>query len=248
MRLIAYLIVAALLLPFVLSVAVSFTPSRFLELPHHEWTLRWYNEFFSSYQWTRALANSLLIALMTVAVSLVIALAAAFALNRRAASILEMALLFPLLLPAVIIALGMLVLFRETGLWGTYLSLCMAQSVIAVPVAYLVLRASLMTLDGELVTAARGLGAGSWQAFRYVTWPLILPGVFVAMVFVFVISLNETTLSIFLATRRTETLPRLIWPNLRFAMTPLVAAASGVLLLVTVPLLLLSTRWFTRRG
>lgn len=247
MKILAYLILAALLLPFVLSLAVSFTPSRFLELPREQWTLRWYEEFFSSTPWTRALSNSLLIGMLTVALSVVTALLAALAFVRRRfrwKSLWQTALLLPLVLPGILMALGMLAFFRQAGLWGTHLSLAIAHSVLAAPVAYLVLRVSLERVDPNLEVAARGLGASSWQAFRHVTWPLTAPGVFVAALFSFAISLNETTLALFLATRDTQTLPRLIWPNLRFAITPLVAAASSVLLLSTVALVALAARWF----
>lgn len=244
MRLAAYLILAALLAPLALSVAMSFSPSGYLEFPGAVWTLDWYREFFQGLQWTRALANSVLIASMTVVLAASTALAAALALVRRRSAILETALLMPLFLPGVAIALGLLVLFRETGLWGSHLALALAHAVIATPVAYLALRASLEGVDPHLALAARGLGAGPWRVFRHVTWPLISPGVFVACVFCFLLSLNEVTLSLFLSTRQTETLPRVIWPNLRFAITPLVAAASSVLLALAVPLTLLAGRWF----
>lgn len=246
-RALAYLIVTALIAPFVISIAVSFTPSRFLELPASRWTLDWYRLFFDGLQWRRALANSLLIATATVVVATSTALAAAVAVGRtrrRWRQAVELLLLLPLFLPAVAIALGALIFFRETALWGTHLSLTLAHSIVATPVAYIALRGSLESIDPNLTAAARGLGASPWQAFRHVTWPLIAPGIFAAALFAFVISLNETTLTLFLATRHTETLPRLIWPNLRFAITPLVAAASGILSLLTIPMVLLAARRF----
>jgi ABC-type spermidine/putrescine transport system permease subunit II len=99
------------------------------------------------------------------------------------------------------------------------------------------LRASLERVDPTLEAAARGLGASRWQAFRHVTLPLIAPGLVAATLFAIVISLNEVTLTLFLATRDTTTLPIVIWPHLRFAISPLVAAASGILFVVSVPAL-----------
>jgi ABC-type spermidine/putrescine transport system permease subunit II len=78
---------------------------------------------------------------------------------------------------------------------------------------------------------------------------MIVPAVLAATLFALVISLNEITLSLFLATRYTETLPRVIWPNLRFAITPLTAAASVILLLLTLPALVAAGWWLRpRRG
>jgi len=236
----AYLIVAVSLAPLVLSLLVSFTPSRFLELPGDEWTLEWYRQVLANPVWTRALLNSFIVAALTTAISVPTALVAAVGLSRgewRRKSFWETALLAPLALPAVAIAAGLLVVVRATPLWGSHLSLALAHSVIAMPVAYLALRASLERVDPQLETAARGLGANPWQAFRYVTLPLMAPGLIAATLFTVVVSLNEVTLTLFLATRDTSTLPVVIWPNLRFAISPQVAAASGLLFLFSAPAL-----------
>jgi len=246
----AYLTTALLLTPSALTVAVSFTPSRYLELPRDQWSLQWYGQFLRDPVWVQALGNSLLIAALTAGVSVTVSLAMAVALVRRhfrAKALCEASLLAPMVLPSVALATGMLAVVRLTPLWGSHLSLALAHSVLAMPVCYLVLRASLRQIDQNLEAAARGLGAGPWQVFRFVTLPLLRPAVLAAALFALVISLNEITLTLFLATRYTETLPRVIWPNLRFAITPLVAAASVVLLAVTVPALIAAGWWMRPR-
>ena len=239
-----------LLAPMVLSILVSFTPSRYLELPREEMTLRWYVQFFASPVWVQALWNSLLIAGLTAILSVGTALATTVALVRRASkwkTAWEGALLLPIVLPGVALAVGILAVVRNTPLWGHPLGLAIAHSVLCVPVAYLVLRASLEKADPNLEAAARGLGAGPWQVFRFVTLPLLAPAVLAATLFALVISLNEITLTLFLATRNTQTLPRVIWPNLRFAITPLVAAASVVLLGLTLPAIVAAGWWLRPR-
>jgi ABC-type spermidine/putrescine transport system permease subunit II len=190
--------------------------------------------------WTRALLNSFIVAALTTLISVPAAVAAALGLNRgkwRRKSLWETALLAPLALPTVAIAAGLLAIVRATPLWGSHLSLALAHSIIAMPVAYLTLRASLERVDPQLETAARGLGASPWQAFRHVTLPLMAPGLIAATLFTIVVSLNEVTLALFLATRDTSTLPVVVWPNLRFAISPQVAAASGLLFLFSAPAL-----------
>lgn len=246
----AYLTIALLLVPVALTILVSFTPSRYLELPRDQWSLQWYRQFLGDPMWMQALANSLLIAVLTAWVSVTVSLATAAALARRhfrAKALWEASLLAPMVLPSVALATGMLAVVRLTPLWGNHLSLVLAHSVLAIPVCYLVLRASLRQIDQDLEAAARGLGASPWQVFRFVTLPLLRPAVLAAALFALVISLNEITLTLFLATRYTETLPRVIWPNLRFAITPLVAAASVVLLAVTVPALIAAGWWMRPR-
>lgn len=251
MRRLAHLIIAVSLLPLLLSVLVSFTPSQYLELPREQWTLQWYRQFWANPVWTQALANSLLIGAVAALCSVLTGLVTALALVRGGCSwkaLWEAALLLPMVLPAVALGVGMMALLRHTPLWGSPLGLALAHAVLGTPVAYLVLRASIEKLDPNLEAAARGLGAGPWQVFRHVTMPLIAPGLLAAALFSLVISLNEITLTLFLSTRYTETLPRVIWPNLRFAITPLVAAASGVLLAVTLPAVLLAGWWLRPRA
>lgn len=72
------------------------------------------------------------------------------------------------------------------------------------------------------------------MTFRRVTLPLILPAVLSGAAMGFVLSLNEFMIALFLATPDTETLPKVIWPNLRYTLTPLVAAASCVTMLLTL--------------
>lgn len=248
MKWLTRLVLAALLAPLVLSIAVSFTPSRYLELPRDEWTLQWYRQFFDDPVWLHALGNSLLTAVLTALVSVVAATSTAVALVRsrfRWRAVWEQAILLPMVIPGIALAVGLLALVRATPLWGTLASLVLAHSVLSLPVCYLVLRASLQQTDPHLEAAARGLGANGWAVFRFVTLPLILPAVLAAALFALVISLNEVTLSLFVATRNTETLPTIIWPNLRFAITPLVAAASVVLLVLSLPALA-ATAWWLR--
>jgi ABC-type spermidine/putrescine transport system permease subunit II len=250
MRWLAIPVLTLLLMPLLFSILVSFTPSRYLELPRGEWTLEWYRRFFASPIWTEALANSLMIVAVTAAIAVPTAIATAIGLLRvhfRWRRTAESLLMLPMILPHVALAAGMLAAVRLTPLWGSHLGLALAHAVVAIPVAYLVLAASLKQVDPNLEAAARGLGASPWQVFRLVTLPLMLPAVLAATLFASIISLNEITLTLFLATRYTETLPRVIWPNLRFAITPLVAAASVILLLLTLPAVAAAGWWLRPR-
>src|SRR5262249_32957794 len=78
----------------------------------------------------------------------------------------------------------------------------------------------------ELEEAARGLGASPWQAAVRITLPLLRPGLLAGAAAAFAVSLNEALLTMFLATPSSETLPAVVWPQLRYAPSPLVAVAS----------------------
>lgn len=236
-RLFLWVALATLLWPLIYAVWMSFTPSELLEPPQGEWSLRWYRLFFSSPQWTAGLINSLVVAAMTVAGSLVGGVGAALALLRyhfRGQRLLSFAVLLPLFLPAVVLGMALLPFVRLIGLWGTRASLAAAHSLWSLPVVYLVVRAALEDLDPDLERAARGLGAGPVQTFLSITLPVIAPALLTGAMMAFVLSLNEFIMALFLSTPAIETLPKVIWPSLRYTLTPLVAAASGVTLLLTL--------------
>jgi len=243
-HLFAFLVVAYFTLPMVVAVLMSFTPSRFLRLPTTEWSLRWYEEFFASNKWVDGLMNSLIVSGITIVISLVVGLSAALAFTRykfKWSATLYTACLTPVFTPAVIIAMALLAVAYRTGLWGGYLIIGIAHSLWAFPLVIMVLRVSLEGLDRSL-EEARGLGASPWQVFYTVILPLIGPSVFVSALFAFIISINEFVMALFLGTVETDTLPRIIYPTLRYSLTPLVAAASGVLMVLTVVFLLLAAR------
>jgi putative spermidine/putrescine transport system permease protein len=73
-------------------------------------------------------------------------------------------------------------------------------------------------------------------------WPLIVPSVMAAAVIGYIISLNEFIMALFLGTPHTETLPKMIWPQIRHSVSPVVAAASSVLLVITVVAILITGR------
>lgn len=244
-HLFAILMMAYFTLPMVVAVLMSFTPSRFLRLPTTEWSLQWYAEFFSTNKWMDGLWNSMIVCGITIVLSLLVGLTAALAFTRYKFKWnigLYTLALTPVFTPAVIIAMALLTVAYQTGLWGGFLIIGIAHSLWAFPLVIMVLRVSLEGLDRSLEEAARGMGASSWTVFYTIILPLIAPSILVSALFAFIISINEFIMALFLGTSNTETLPRIIYPVLRYRLTPLVAAASGVLMFVTVVGLLLAAK------
>jgi len=149
-------------------------------------------------------------------------------------AVLARAALLPMFAPALALGMGLLPLIYFLGLWGSSLSLVLAHALNGTPVVFLLARAALEETGLDLEAAARGLGATPWAAFWRVTLPLIRPAVLAGAVVSFILSLNEFALALFLCTPDDETLPRVIWPSLRYSLSPLVAVASCVTMVVTL--------------
>ncbi|HJZ56345.1 MAG TPA: ABC transporter permease [Gemmataceae bacterium] len=234
-RVLAALVLLAMLAPFAYAVWMSFAPGVLLEPPTDRWSLRWYREFLGSAKWTAALQTTAEVAALSVVGSLVGGLGVAVAVTRyhfRGRSALSGAVLLPMFVPAVVLGMGLLPLVRGVGLQGMAVAIAAAHSLASLPVVFLLLRSALSQVDPELERAARGLGAGPVTAFRRVTLPLVSPAIAAGAVIACILSVNEFTLALFLGTPRT--LPAALWPESRYQETPLIAAASCLSVLVTL--------------
>lgn len=235
---------AVLLVPLVVSVLVSFTPDEFIALPE-TFSLHWYREFFDDFQWTDSLESTLIIAVLAIAISFPLGLFSAIALTRyhfkwRAAA--STMIMVPLFVPPVILGLGSLTFHRAVGIWDSHLSIALVHSLWALPLVFIVLKSTLAGVDPAIEEAAAGLGASPVRVFFEVTLPLVAAGAFVAMLFAFIISVNEFIMTLFVATADVKPLPVAIWPQIRYLLSPIVAAASSIIILITVVLLVIAAR------
>ena len=240
-------VVAYLLVPLVLAFLVSFYPGRSIGLPTLATgvTVQWYVEFFNDERWMLGLRNSLYVGAISTAISVFCGLTLALAVTRhrlRGDVVVATVLMLPIFVPAVIIGMQSLSFSYRIGLWGTHLSIGIAHALWATPLVYMILVSGLRRVSLELEEAAASLGAGPWAAFRLVVWPLIVPSVMAAAVIGYIISLNEFIMALFLGTPNTETLPKMIWPQIRHSVSPVVAAASSVLLVITVVAIAIAAR------
>ena len=240
-------VVAYLLVPLVLAVLVSLYPGRSIGLPTMATgvTAQWYLEFFRDERWMLGLRNSLVVGVMSTAIALVCGLTLALATTRhrlRGEVAVATLLMLPIFVPAVIIGMQSLSFAYQIGLWGTHLSIAIAHALWATPLVYMMLASGLRRIGVELEEAAASLGASPWAAFRFVVWPLLVPSLLGAAVIGYIISLNEFIMALFLGTPATETLPKMIWPQIRHSVSPVVAAASSVLLVLTVVAIVVAGR------
>ena len=132
--------------------------------------------------------TSLVVALGTALLALVVAVPAAYALSKyrlRVTVILVSSLLIAQIVPSIVLATSLFIVFHRINLVNSYPGLIIADGTYAVPFAILVLRAFLFSLPNELLYAARVDGATEWQTFRMIVIPLARSAVITVAVFAF---------------------------------------------------------------
>lgn len=166
---------------------------------------------FSSYMrvWQTQLPHletSLMVALGTALLSIVIATPAAYALAHfrlRVTALLVFVLLITQMIPTVSLTTPMFLIFNQFGLINSYSGLILADSTYAVPFAVLILRAFMLSLPYELTEAAFVDGAGEWGAFVRIMLPLAVPGVVTAGLFAFLFAWGDFIYALTLTTDNT---------------------------------------------
>ncbi len=223
-----------LLAPLVLSLLVSFYPRRSIGLPTPAtgFTSDWYRSVLEDPLFRRGLSGSMVVGGLTAVFSLLLAvpLAAADA-RHRSVRRLALVVVVPTMVPPVVLGMQSLVAFEYAGVRGSRVALALAHTLWGLPLAFLALRAAYRRLDPQLGEAARSLGAPPWRATLEVTLPLLRPAMAAGALLAFLASVNELIISLFLGVR---TLPTVIWPQVRHAVLPDIAAASTVLLVLGV--------------
>ncbi|MGV2125367.1 ABC transporter permease [Agrobacterium vitis] len=246
---ITLLTAAFLLLPILFIAALSFGSSQWLIFPPPAWTTKWYGQLFADPRWLDAAWTSFRIAVIVTILSVLIGLCASFGLVRGrflGRDALRALFMTPMILPVVVLAVALYAFFLRIGLNGTTLGFVIAHLVVALPFSILALTNALEGFDKSIEDAAVLCGASPLKARLLITLPCIGHGLFSAAVFSFLTSWDEVVLAIFMASPTLQTLPVKIWATLRQDLTPVIAAASTLLIVVTIALMLITA--LVRKG
>jgi putative spermidine/putrescine transport system permease protein len=239
------LFIVFVLAPIAVVCLVAFTPEGFLSLPTHGFSLRWFHAIGGNPEFVAAFRDSLWLGALssTVAVGFSVPAALALARHRFAGrEALTAFFLSPLMIPHVVLGVAFLRFFTQVGLGGTFLGLLLAHVVIVMPFALRLVLAASTGIDRSIENAAISLGAGGLTVFRRVTLPLILPGVASGWVLAFITSFDELTMSVFIASPATTTLPVRMFLYIQDNIDPLVCAVSAALIGITLVAMILLDR------
>jgi putative spermidine/putrescine transport system permease protein/spermidine/putrescine transport system permease protein len=248
-------IIGYILVPIVVTLLMSFNDAAMIRYPITSWSIRWYEDFFGSEQWTDALQNSILIAFGTALMSTTSGVLCAWAFQRftiPGRDAWYILILLPLFMPGVVLGLGVAIAFGGVSiggfsLYGSRLLVMVAHSLWAMPLVFMLMEATFKTIDYRVVEASYDLGGGPARTFFEIVLPLVSTGIISSLLFAFVISLNEFVMALFLTDRDSQTLPVLMWLSLRSAGTPRLAVASVILALTVFACLIVIILWYIRQ-
>ena len=185
------------LIPVIWIMSLSFkTPEtigdgRFLP---SEWTFDNYDAVFNTGFFTSALRNSIGIALIATLISLTFASMAAYAITRlefRGKALILAGALAITMFPPISVVGGLFNVWRQVGLYDTWLGLILPYLSFSLPLSIYILSAFFREIPWDLEKAAQMDGATPMQAFRRVILPLAMPGVFTAGILTFIAAWND---------------------------------------------------------
>jgi putative spermidine/putrescine transport system permease protein len=149
----------------------------------------------------------------------------------------------PLLLPALAFGFAALIFINKLGFTPNIPFLVLGHVIVCVPFVLRTTLASLSQLDPALLEASQSLGGGAWMTFRRVILPLISSGVGAGAFLAFMASFDNVPVSLFLADERTEVLPIHLWQQIETNLDVRTAAASGVIVIATLLLMLVAEKF-----
>ena len=244
------LVLVFLYAPIVLLTIYSFSGSR----NPGQWggfTLDWYRGLGDDERVQDAIWVSVQVALASTLVSTVLGTMAALALERftfRGKKVFDALLYLPIIIPDVTMAVMMLLFFTQAfDLIDTWFGVRLSKGLSTIIVSHVafniafvsvVVRARIAGMDSTLELAASDLYASRWQAFRYVTLPLIAPGVVGGALLALTLSLDDVVVTQFVAGPGSTTLPVYVFSLIRRGVTPLINAVSVVMLTASLVLVI----------
>ncbi|MGE3876694.1 MAG: ABC transporter permease [Parvibaculaceae bacterium] len=249
-RIYSVLVLLFLISPILVTIPLSFNAGAYFSFPMSGFSLRWYEFVFSSTDWQRAFLNSLSIGLVSALIATMLGTSAALGLSQPqfpARNLVMSLLVSPMIVPVVVVAVGLYLVFAPLGLVNSYWGLILAHTALGVPFVVITVTATLSSFNWTLTRAAASLGASPWTAFRKITLPLIMPGVVTGAIFAFATSFDEVIVVLFIGGVDQRTIPRQMWNGIRDQINPSILVVSTLLTLFAIALFVVIA-WLRHRS
>jgi len=247
----AALVYLFLYVPIVVLITLSFNDSRFA-IVWEGFTTKWYAQLLAGNTVSRvnptvaftALQNSIVIAVVTVAVSVVFGTMLALALDRYefpGKTLFTGVVYMPLIIPSIVMGISLLLFFNIVGFPQGLGSATVGHIAFDISFVTVIVLARLQQFDRTLEEAAQDLGAAELETLRYVTLPLIKPGIIAGALLGFAMSFDDFVVTFFIIGNE-NTLPIFFFGMVRQGISPGVNVVASVILVVTLVLIVAAQR------
>jgi len=239
----AYLLLLFLYAPIVILVIYSFNVSR-RGAVWTGFTFHWYQVLMHDRAIGKAVEVTLWVGFWSTVLSTIFGTLAALALERfgrfRGRLAFDATLYLPIIIPDIVMAISTLLFFVVLGVSLSRYTILIAHVAFNIAYVSVVVRARLADMDRSLEEAAMDLGADEWRTFRFITLPLLMPGIIAGALMALTLSLDDFVITFFVSGPGSTTLPVRVYSMIRLGVTPEVNAISALMLAGSVSLLLLS--------
>lgn len=235
-----FLVLFWLLGPLIVIVGGSFTETPQVIFPPEGFTLKWYEQLMGRSDFLESFIDSLVLASIATTFAVFLGTITAVGLSHDkfvGREVFRAFLMSPLILPTIVTGVALFQFSRIIGLSSNLVGLAIGHTLITLPYVIRTVGAALVNLDPALAEAAESLGARPSRVLLQVIMPAIAPAILVSVIFAFIISFDQVTISIFLTGPDIMTLPIRIYTYIEFAIDPMVAAVSTLLILFSYMLI-----------
>lgn len=241
-------------LPILTVLLMSFSATDTLEFPPPGLSLHWYQAAWHSFvapdssevsSLGQALATSLIVAVATMLIATAVSIPAAYALNRYTfpgKALVEQLIALPMVYPLVMLGLALLLVFNQLPAELGLFRLIIGHVILALPFTVKNCAASVASIGPEYEEAAQLMGASPTRALLDVVLPLMKPGILAGMLFAFIVSFNEFTVTFFLYDINSITLPVWLYSRTVSSLDPTVFSFAVFIVLIDFALIWLLER------
>jgi spermidine/putrescine transport system permease protein len=235
--------------PIAILVVNSFNTSKY----GHSWkgfTFRWYDKLLDNDALMQAFWNSLTVGVLSATFAAIIGTLMAFSLYQYHFTFKKAAggMLFVVMMsPDIVLAITFLVIFMALGIQLGFWSLLIAHITFCLPFVVITVYARLSGFDGNLLEAAKDLGAGEARTFFTVVLPMSMPAIVSGWLLSFTLSLDDVIVSSFVTGPSYEILPIRVFSMVKVGVSPEVNALAALMLIISA-LLVFVAQLFIRKG
>ncbi len=238
------LLLAFLYIPILMVIIFSFNTSE-MNIVFEGFTLNWYGTFFNNRTLMESLENTLIIAVASTVISVVIGTIGAVGLAKyefKGKKIVDALLYVPIVIPEIVLGVALLSIFTLMDITMGLGTMILGHVTFCIPFVVISVRARLAGFDKNLEEASMDLGGNYFTTFMRVTLPILMPGIISGAVLSISLSLDDIVISFFCSGPGSTTLPLKILDMVKHGVSPEVNALSTIITLVIVVCISLNTQ------